>query len=117
MIYQLKKTTSTGLEEATKLCRDLVSARVEAHFSGVSFDVSGWFNEQTDGDFAKPNALDCIPAVDDYETWIAVMMALMPHVQPNFFESIILEHLPNGGDFSEIGGVKATNHRGMLPTG
>jgi len=117
MIYQLKKNISTGLEDAMKVCRDLVSARVEAHFSGVSFDVSGWFNEQTEGDFIKPNPLDCIPAVDNYETWIAVMMALMPHVQPNFFESIILEHLPNGGDFSEIGGVKATNHRGMLPTG
>ncbi|HEY8928401.1 MAG TPA: ATP-binding protein [Mucilaginibacter sp.] len=117
MIYQLKKNTSTGLEDAIKLCRDLVSARVEAHFGGVSFDVSGWFNEQTDGDFIKPNPLDCIPAIDDHKTWIAVMMALMPHVQPNFFESIILEHLPNGGDFSEIGGVKATNHRGMLPTG
>nr|MBP6828563.1 ATP-binding protein [Saprospiraceae bacterium] len=27
------------------------------------------------------------------------------------------EHLPQGGDFPEFGGVKAANHRGILPTG
>ena len=27
------------------------------------------------------------------------------------------EYLPEGGDFPEFGGVRATNQRGILPTG
>jgi len=117
MIYQLTKTAPSGLEAAIQLCRDLVSARVEAHFNNLPFDVSRWYHQHVPKGFVSPDPLACMPAINNYETWLTVMITLMPHVHPNFFESIILEHLPNGGDFSEIGGVKATNHRGMLPTG
>jgi AAA+ superfamily predicted ATPase len=51
------------------------------------------------------------------EEYTTLLLALTPHLQPNFFESIIQVYLPNGGDFLEIGGVKGVNHRGMLPTG
>ncbi|MEO8414754.1 MAG: ATP-binding protein [Ginsengibacter sp.] len=46
-----------------------------------------------------------------------LLIAFIPHVQPNFFDSIIYQYLPHGGDFTEIGGVKGSNHRSMLPTG
>ena len=46
-----------------------------------------------------------------------VLMALAPHVAPNFFGSLIAEHLPDGGDLPEFGGVRGENHRGVLPTG
>lgn len=45
------------------------------------------------------------------------LLTLVPHLQPHFFNQIIAEHLPEGGDFPEFGGVKGTNHRGILPTG
>ena len=48
---------------------------------------------------------------------IILLLALVPHIQPNFLSNIIAEHLPEGGDFPEFGGVKGTNHRGILPTG
>lgn len=48
---------------------------------------------------------------------VILLLGLIPHLQPNFFETVILEHFPGGGDLPEIGGVKGTNHRGMLPTG
>ena len=51
------------------------------------------------------------------EEYLILFLALTPHVQPNFFDTIIQGFLPNGGDFPEIGGVKGTNHRGMMPTG
>jgi AAA+ superfamily predicted ATPase len=51
------------------------------------------------------------------DEFIILMLALAPHIQPNFFESIIQQYLPQGGDFPEFGGVKGTNYRGMLPTG
>ena len=46
-----------------------------------------------------------------------LMLALTSHLQPHFLSKIIAEHLPEGGDFPEFGGVKGTNHRGILPTG
>ncbi|MFZ2448946.1 MAG: ATP-binding protein [Methylovulum miyakonense] len=52
-----------------------------------------------------------------YEELTLLMLALAPHLTPSFFSKLIAEHLPEGGDFPEFGGVKATNHRGLLPTG
>lgn len=46
-----------------------------------------------------------------------LLIALAPHVAVNFFDNIIQQYFTQGGDFAEIGGVKGTNHRGMLPTG
>ena len=48
---------------------------------------------------------------------LILLLTLSPHIKPNYFDSIIQEHFPRGGDFPEFGGVKGTNHRGMLPTG
>src|SRR4051794_28260955 len=45
------------------------------------------------------------------------MLALAPHLQPSVFGKVIAEHLPEGGDFAEFGGVKGASHRGILPTG
>lgn len=52
-----------------------------------------------------------------FEEYLLLLIALVPHLQPSFFTQIIAEHLPEGGDFPEFGGVKAANHRGILPTG
>ncbi|NNE76717.1 MAG: ATP-binding protein [Pricia sp.] len=46
-----------------------------------------------------------------------ITIALAPHVQPNFYTSILQEFMPQGGEFPEFGGVKGKNHRGILPTG
>ncbi len=51
------------------------------------------------------------------EEKVIFLIALMPHVQPHFFDNIIQQYLPQGGDFAEIGGVKGDNQRSMLPTG
>lgn len=51
------------------------------------------------------------------EEYVVLLLALAPHLQPNFLDGIIQQYLPNGGEFPEIGGVKGTNHRGTLATG
>jgi hypothetical protein len=51
------------------------------------------------------------------EEFIILLTALMPHIQANFFDGIIQQHFPQGGDIPEVGGVKAGNYRCMLPTG
>jgi hypothetical protein len=49
--------------------------------------------------------------------FVIFLLAFAPHIQPVFFSQLIAEHLPEGGDFPEFGGVKGSNHRGILPTG
>ena len=51
------------------------------------------------------------------EEFTVLLLALAPHLRPGFFSKLIAEHLPEGGDFPEFGGVKGANHRGILPTG
>ncbi len=48
--------------------------------------------------------------------YITLLIALVPHVQPHFFDNIIQQHLPKAGDFPQIGGVRGKNFRGFLPT-
>jgi len=48
---------------------------------------------------------------------VLLSIALAPHINPNFFISIIQKHMPQGGEMPEFGGVKGKNHRGILPTG
>jgi len=53
----------------------------------------------------------------NFEDYIVLLLSLVPHLSPGFFRSILAEHLPDGGDFPEFGGVKGQNHRDILPTG
>lgn len=51
------------------------------------------------------------------ETDILILaLALVPHIKPDFLNTIIAEYLPNGGELPEFGGLKSKNHRGILPT-
>lgn len=54
------------------------------------------------------------PTVDEFVT---LAVALAPHIIPAFFDELVAEFLPQGGDFPAIGGVKGTNQRNTLPTG
>jgi len=54
---------------------------------------------------------------NSFEEFVILTLALAPHLKPDFFSNILAEYFPEGGDFPEFGGVKATNHRGILPTG
>lgn len=52
-----------------------------------------------------------------FEEFTVFLLALVPHLKPDFFTNLIAEHFPKGGDIPEFGGVKSGNHRGILPTG
>jgi len=66
---------------------------------------------------AKHRLFDPFAQIRNDEERVIILLALVPHLIPDFFESLIKEHFPAAGDFPEIGGVKAANQRGMLPTG
>ncbi|WP_147676384.1 ATP-binding protein [Algibacter pacificus] len=48
---------------------------------------------------------------------IIFLLALTPHILPDFFLNCIAESYPSGTDLPQFGGVKGKQHRGILPTG
>lgn len=49
--------------------------------------------------------------------YMLLTIALIPHIKPGFYTSIIKEFMPEGGDAIPFGGIKGRNYRGILPTG
>ena len=119
MLYALHHTPTSihTLETALQDLRKIIVQRIQAHFNNGSFLFDEWIRDTFDGNLLRQDIVKHIPQLKTEDEWIVLMLGMVPHVQPSFFESIIAEHLPNGGDFTEFGGVKGTNHRGMLPTG
>ncbi len=52
-----------------------------------------------------------------FEEHVILLLALAPHLQPDFFDEAISQALPQAGDFPQIGGVRGKQFRGFLPTG
>ncbi|MBW7956861.1 MAG: ATP-binding protein [Deltaproteobacteria bacterium] len=52
-----------------------------------------------------------------FEEFLILVLALAPHLRPDFLGKIIAEHLPEGGELPEFGGIRSVNQRGILPTG
>ncbi len=73
--------------------------------NGVHFNLNEYFNF---------NSVSDSIAIDEQ---FIILLALTPHLKPDFFDDIIKDIFPQGGDLPEFGGVRGTNHRGLLPTG
>jgi len=94
---------------------DLIQARIRAHFEGVKTSSKYFlpiFNGGNDplSLFVSENKLSV-------EEHYLLLIALAPHIRPEFFDQVIQDSLPQPGDFSIIGGVRGKQFRGFLPTG
>lgn len=95
----------------------VVSYRLQSHFSKQPKPAEETFPQikiEDDGTAFNQFVIQNRLTIEEY---IILLTALVPHVQPAFFENIIQEFLPGGGDFPEFGAVKGTNQRSILPTG
>ncbi len=118
MLYSLHKNIHTStLDVALADLNLIISQRLQTHFHQQQLQLQQWLKERFNGELYKQEIGKHIPQINNTDEWIILLLALVPHVSPDFFESIIQEQLPGGGDFSLFGGVRATNHRSMLPTG
>jgi AAA+ superfamily predicted ATPase len=52
-----------------------------------------------------------------FEEYVILLLALAPHIRPDFLDKTIKQALPESGDFPEIGGTRDAQNRGFLPTG
>jgi len=94
---------------------DLIQARIKAHFAGIKESSSYFLPVLEDGtdplsQFVRKNKLSI-------EEHYLLLVALTPHVRPDFFDRMIQEALPQPGDFPVIGGIRGKQFRGFLPTG
>src|SRR5687768_8972901 len=97
--------------------RQIIVHRMQSHFNKNNFGFEKWVNTTFNGNLIQKDIARYLPELPDLDEWTTLVLSLVPHVQPDFFSTLISEHLPSGGDFPEFGGVKAGNHRGLLPTG
>ncbi|MEU4156365.1 ATP-binding protein [Actinoplanes sp. NPDC026670] len=93
------------LTEDLRQLAALIAARLDGGPDTEPELDGAWLAELTGG--PKPS----------HDEYVVVLLALVPHLMPHLFSRVIAEHLPEGGDLPEFGGVKAANHRGVLPTG
>ncbi len=56
-------------------------------------------------------------SMPSHEEMIVLLTALAPHILTGFYDNIIQQFLPQGGELPEFGGIKGQHHRGTLPTG
>ncbi len=103
-----------SLTELSEILKKVVRWRLETELKGAEANFptldSVSITNSPVFDFIQQNKLD-------FPETIVLLVALVPHISPEFFSSIIVEYFPNGSDFPEFGGVKGKNHRGILPTG
>jgi hypothetical protein len=105
------------IEAAADNLRQILAHRLQVHFHQHPQPLHSYIASQFPEGLVAPGMAAQLPQQPTNEEWIILWLSLVPHLQPNFFEAIIAEHLPAGGDFAEFGGIRGTNHRSLLPTG
>ncbi len=104
----------TNLHQPLHYLRQHLLGRLALHFGNAeaaTVDAAAYLED--DSPFAQWMQTQEPTAAE----FIGLITALAPHLQPAFFEDIIKEFIPDGGQLIEFGAVKGANHRGMLPTG
>lgn len=107
------------LNDWLPLLTSFINDRITAHFSEESIgsmkSVEAFFPEEffvstKMGDFFRQHNLGV-------EARVLLLIALVPHLDADFYDRTIREALPHAGDFPQIGGARGKNFRGLLPTG
>jgi AAA+ superfamily predicted ATPase len=103
-----------NLRSALEWITVIVASRLKAQFGKAESFEAAPLSYYDDGSWLAFFIRRHKPSLEEFAL---LMLALAPHLEPNVFGRLIAEHLPEGGDFPEFGGVKGVNHRGILPTG
>jgi hypothetical protein len=80
--------------------------------------VSQLSEKKSEEEFNFENSFsDVLGRPTSHEEAVILLLALVPHILPSFFDDIIKKLHPDGGELPEFGGAREGNHRGILPTG
>ncbi len=50
------------------------------------------------------------------EEFLILLIALVPHVYPDFFDRVVTKNLAKDNDLPAFGGIKTAEQRTMMPT-
>ena len=94
----------------------------------IHWRITSYFGDHPHPDEAIPNPPDLFLKADlpigrfihqhqlNLFEQLTLLIALAPHLQPDFFDRTITAQLPQAGDYPQIGGWRGKSHRGFLPT-
>ena len=106
--------SAPSLTNALQLLEDICEQRITTYFAGKAFSIETF---QDDGRWTDARSALQLPDEFSNTELLLLLIALAPHARPGFYEAIITRLFPQGGEFTEMGGAKGLQHRGMLPTG
>jgi hypothetical protein len=106
------------LEIALAYLEQVVQWRIATYFGDESLQIEAMPSPPADWltadiplcHFIHQHQLDSIEQ-------LTLLIALAPHLQPDFFDRLITNQLPQAGEYPQIGGWRGKAHRGFLPTG
>lgn len=108
------KLINTELTLLFSFLKELIAWRIKNPNGDITTDAPVLpiekLGKSVTGQFIKDSKLSQL------ET-IVFLVALTPHVLPQFLLNCIAEAYPSGTDLPQFGGVKGKQHRGILPTG
>ncbi|MGK7955397.1 MAG: ATP-binding protein [Crocosphaera sp.] len=104
-----------SLETALLYLADVIHWRLSGYFGDnqdqMPMPPNDWLTIDSPlSQFIRDHHLDIIEQ-------LALLIALAPHLQPNFFDQTITHQLPQAGEYPQLGGWRGKSHRGFLPTG
>jgi hypothetical protein len=105
--------------ESAEYARQVFEARIRPRFGQEGGDAGDKARSLELAYYNDGSALaNFITAVKpSFEEYVILLLALAPHVRPNFLDTVIKAALPESGDFPEIGGLRDKENRSFLPTG
>lgn len=111
---QAAAPSSSALQQGLTFLADIVRARLSQFLHPDQPVQFPDLHFQHDGSRLAVFVTEQSLSIEEY---LLVFTALAPHLQPNFFGSLISEQIPAGTEMPEFGGVKPNHLRAMLPTG
>ncbi|MDN5821269.1 MAG: ATP-binding protein, partial [Brachybacterium sp.] len=103
-----------ALTRELEALRTLLVGRLEAHLVAAPIDGSPLPLPDLDPAVLAPALDGREPTPQEH---VLLLLALVPHLDPDFFSGLVAPYLPEGGELPVFGGVRTENHRGVLPTG
>lgn len=111
----VKNLSKPGLEQALEFLEMCLQKRLQAELGQEEFILRGEFT--LTGDPQQDVFARIVMALElSLEELLVLLIALVPHIYPDFFDRIVAKHLEEDGDLPAFGGVKTSAQRTMMPT-
>jgi len=112
----MEQHNMTFIEEEVNWFSDILDARLQQYFADQEYDISSipppLFRETGSyyQDFIEKHSMTV-------EERVILVMAIIPHLNPQLFDRFFIQNKSIGRSFSEFGGHEVSNFKGFIPTG